>query len=156
MKLIGVNRWLSLLANLGVLAGIVLVAYELAQNRALMEAQTRNEVSVQVVDLMRDVSTDPGLANLLRRAASGDPLSEDEVVQYLNRKLAMLRYFENVHYQFRRGLYDEVEFLRQQEAWRNWIRRGGPAQQQVWCDWRETFSPDFRLAFDSLHGSLTC
>ena len=154
MKLENADRWLTLGANLGVLAGILLLVYELAQNRALMEAQTRNEVSVQIVDLLRDVSTDPQLAALLRRAGDGEPLSAEEVIQHRHRTLAMLRYFENVHYQYRNGLYDEVEYSRQQEAWRGFL--SAPASRVVWCDWRETFSPEFVRVFNELHASVTC
>ncbi len=65
------NRWLSLAANLGVLAGIILLVFELEQNREIMRAQTRNEVSAQVVGLLSQVATDSELSGLLYRAEIG-------------------------------------------------------------------------------------
>ena len=59
MKIEPLNRWLILAANLGVLAGIILLVFELNQNRAMMRAQIRNEVAVQLIDLMSQVAIDP-------------------------------------------------------------------------------------------------
>ena len=92
------NRWLTLGANLGVLVGIILLIFELDQNREMMRAQTRHDLSVQIVDLLSQGATDIQLASLLRRAdASGEDLTPDEHWQYAHRMAAMFRYFENVH-----------------------------------------------------------
>jgi hypothetical protein len=149
------NRWwLGLAANLGVVAGIVLLVYELEQNREMMRAQTRNELSVQIVDLLSQVATSDELSSLLFRSESGEPLNDEEIVQFQARALAMLRYFENVHYQYRQGMYDEEEFTAQQEAWRGFMTNA--AYVSIWCDWRETFSPDFKVAFEALISTQKC
>jgi hypothetical protein len=148
------NRWLSLAANLGVLAGIVLLAFELEQNREMMRAQTRNELSVQIVDLLSHVATSDELSSLLFRSDSGEALSDEEIVQFRHRALAMLRYFENVHYQYRQGMYDEGEFSAQQEAWRGFFTNA--AYVSIWCAWRETFSPDFKVAIEALFSTQKC
>ena len=147
MKVEGLNRWLTLVANLGVLAGIVLLVFELGENRKMMRAQTRNDVAVQLVDLMSNVATNPDLASLLTRADSGETLTPAEVTQYRHRNIAMFRYFENVHYQYRQGLYDESEFSTQQEAWRSFMN---DRMASFWCFYRPTVSREFRAAFDSL------
>jgi hypothetical protein len=46
------NRWLTLGANVGVLVGIILLVFELSQNREMMRAQTRNEISRVEMDLL--------------------------------------------------------------------------------------------------------
>jgi hypothetical protein len=148
------NRWLSLAANLGVLAGIILLAFELEQNREMMRAQTRNELSEQIVDLLSQVATSDELSSLLFRAESGEPLSDEDIVQFQARALAMLRYFENVHYQYRQGMYDEEEFAAQQDAWRGFMTNA--PYVSVWCAWREKFSPDFKVAFDALLSTQKC
>ena len=96
MKIEPLNRWLILAANLGVLAGIILLVFELNQNRAMMPAQIRNEVAVQLIDLMSQVAIDPELADLLDRAWSGEELTRAEATQFRHRNIAMFRYFENV------------------------------------------------------------
>ncbi len=149
------NRWwFGLAANLGVVAGIVLLVYELEQNREMMRAQTRNELSVQIVDLLSQVATSDELSSLLFRSESGEPLNDEEIVQFRHRALAMLRYFENVHYQYRQGMYDEEEFSAQQEAWRGFLTNA--AYVSIWCAWRETFSPEFRMALDGLISTQKC
>ena len=60
-----VNRWLTLGANIGVLVGIVLLIFELNQNREMMRAQIRNELTTGVQDLLRPVVVDQDLADLL-------------------------------------------------------------------------------------------
>ena len=45
MKRFEVGQALQLLGNFGVIVGILLLVYELNQNRDMMMAQTRNELS---------------------------------------------------------------------------------------------------------------
>jgi hypothetical protein len=149
------NSWLTLAANLGVLAGIILVVVELGQNREMIRAQTRSDVAAELVELLRDVPSNPQLAEVLVQASEGGELTAAEYLQFQQRVVSMLRYFENVHYQYRQGLYDEGEFLTQQEAWKRFY--GTPSETvAVWCDYRLTFSPDFREAFDALLTTSTC
>ena len=148
-----VNRWLTLGANLGVLVGIILILIELDQNATMMRGQTRNDVSVELIDLMSQVANNPQLASLIHRVESGEELTPEEFVQYEHREVAMFRYFENAHYQYRQGLYDEVEFSAQREAWRKYWH---PARVNFWCGYRSTVSPDFRAEMDSLLGANQC
>ncbi len=53
---------------------------------------------------------------MLRRAGRGEQLTDDEHLQFQLRSNALLRYWEDVHYQYRLGLYDEVEYERQKAA----------------------------------------
>lgn len=52
-------------------------------------AQTRNDVS-----------------GLILKAASDDELTRAEKLRFQAHALSMLHYFENVHYQYRNGMYD--------------------------------------------------
>ena len=149
------NRWLTLGANLGVLVGIILLILELDQNREMMRAQTRHEISVQIVDLLSQVGTDIQLASLLRRADSGEDLTPDEHVQYEHRTAAMFRYFENVHYQYRLGLYDETEYSKHRESWRLHFALS-KMRVAIWCDYREISSAEFMAEIDSLLPTSSC
>ncbi len=149
------NRWLTLGANLGVLVGIILLILELDQNREMMRAQTRNGISVGIVDLLSQVATDTQLAGLIRRADSGEDLTPDEYVQYEHRSAALFRYFENVHYQYRLGLYDEAEFSKQKEAWRSYFA-AAKTGAAIWCHYRKTVSTEFMAEIDSLLPTNSC
>ncbi len=108
------GQTLGILANVGVLLGILLLVYELAQNRQMMRAQTRTQIATEIVGLLGDIN--PQFASVFRRGISGEELTPDEEIQFRYRQLTVFRYFENVHYQYRQGLYDEVEFSAQKEA----------------------------------------
>jgi hypothetical protein len=141
-----VNRWLTLGANLGVLVGIVLILIELNQNASMIRGQTRNDVSVELIDLMSQVATNPQLAGLVNKVNQGDVLTPEELIQFQHREIAMIRYFENVYYQYRQGLYDESEFSTQREAWARYMN---PARVSFWCGYRTTVSEDFRAEMDT-------
>ena len=144
-----VLRWATLAANLGAVVGLILLVLGLKQNETLMRAQTRNDLSVGIVDLFARVAEDSQLASVRRRADLGEVLTPDETYQYEIITRAFFRYWENVHYQYRQGLYDEAEFGRQREAWRNYAQ-SSPAVVKFWCAERNQFSPAFVSDFDQL------
>jgi hypothetical protein len=150
-----VNKWLTLSANFAVLIGIALLVFELQQNQQIVRAQTRAEISSELINLLSQVAGDPQLANLIRRADNGEELTPDEVQQYGHRSASMFRYFENVHYQFRQGLYDESEYLAHKDAWKVFFNKSKTAAKN-WCDYREYVSPVFRTEIDSLMGENSC
>ena len=149
------NRWLTLGANLGVLVGIVLLLVELDQNRDMMRAQTRHQLATALVELQIQTGTNQQLVELLDRADSGEELSDAEQRQVGYRFNALIRYWENVHYQYRQDLYDEVEFAKQREAWRATFD-GGPAITRYWCNASSMYSPEFVAELDSLLPESSC
>jgi hypothetical protein len=73
-----VNRWLTLGANFGVLIGILLLVVELSQNREMIRAQTRNDISQQLSNRLSMIAADSQTASVFRRAFAGEELSVDE------------------------------------------------------------------------------
>ena len=142
-------RWLNVIASVGVLIGIVLVIVELDQNRDMMRAQTRHELAMGIVDLLQTPATNPQLADVMYRAENGFELTPEEQFQFVMRTNALLRYWENVHYQYRVGLYDETEISRQREAWRASFSRS-KAMRTYWCRVRNLYSPDYAAETDAL------
>ncbi|HUE87450.1 MAG TPA: hypothetical protein VMO26_15350 [Vicinamibacterales bacterium] len=149
------NRWLTLLAHLGVLAGLLLLIIELGQNRQMTRAQTRNELAMGVINLMTVAAGDSQLAGIIRRADAGEELTADEYQQYRRYTIAIYRYYENAFYQYRQGLYDKPEFDAQQEAWKSYAARS-EASVAVWCEVRTYFSPDFAAAMDQILTTYQC
>jgi len=136
------NRWLTLGANVGVLFGILLLVYELAQNREMIQSQTRSEVSRQVSDRLQLMASDSELASIWRRARDGEELSVDEETQYFLLIQATLRDWENIHYQYRKGLFEDAEFDAEKAAWQR-VLSGDQLFHKYWCALRDNFSPDF-------------
>lgn len=150
-----VNRWLTLGANLGVLVGIVLLIVELNQNRDMMRAQTRHDLAAGIVDLLQVAASNEQLADVMYRAESGGELTPRELYQFEARANALFRYWEDAHYQYRMGLYDEIEFGKQLGAWRNSFARSG-RQVTYWCRVRLLYSPEFMIEMDGLIPDGAC
>jgi len=117
MKKIDLGQAIGILANLGVLVGILLLVYELAQSREMMRAQTRNSVAEMVVNLLALEASDPGIAELQVKRRAGEPLTAVEGERFDVLQAAYWRYRENVHYQYRNGLHDEDEYLALRAVW---------------------------------------
>jgi len=149
------NRWLTLGANLGVLVGIILLIVELDQNREMMKSQTRNDLAMGIVGIQRGISENNQLADVIARAEAGETLTPSETVQFSARSFAMYRYWENVHYQYRVGLYDEVEYSKQKDSWYGYMN-ASKANAQFWCSSRDIFSPAFAAEVDSLLKKYQC
>ena len=148
-------RWLNLVANVGVLVGIVLVIVELDQNRDMMRAQTRHEMAMGTVDLMQTPASNQQLSELMYRAENGFELTPEDRFQFNMRTNALLRYWEDVHYQYRVGLYDEVEFSVQREAWRAALLRSR-GMLRYWCDVRDLYSPQYAREMNALLPDGAC
>lgn len=119
MKKLDFGQAITVLANLGVLIGILLLVYELAQNREMIRGQTRNSVAEMLVNLLSLEVGDPGIAEIQVKHRSGEPLTAIEFERFQALQGAYWRYRENVHYQYRNGLYEEDEYLALREVWLN-------------------------------------
>ena len=78
----------------------------------------------------------------------GEELSPDDRFRWDRISRAYFRYWENAHYQYRNGLYDEDEFAGAREAWKSRLSRPGVAA--IWCDAEEMYSPEFVAEIERL------
>jgi hypothetical protein len=148
------NRWLTLGANIGVVIGIILLIVELDQNRDMMRAQTRNDLASEIVGLLSETSFNSEISSILVRCENGEELTDTEAFQYRLRTNALFRYFENVHYQYRQGLYDQSEYETQRIAWRGALSSMRAAES--WCAYRSSISAEARAAVDELVPHMPC
>jgi hypothetical protein len=155
MKKFALANFIGFLANLGALVGLLLLAFELNQNSQLMRSQIRHDLSMGIVEQLLVVSNNSQLAGVIRRGSNGDELTPDERTQFTTRSNAMLRYWENVHYQYRQGLYDPSEFERQRRAWVDSLSRS-VGLVAYWCENRGLYSADFAKDLNSALTTHTC
>jgi len=155
MKKFEPGQILGLVANLGVIAGILLLVFELNQNRDMMRAQIRNELARGLNEVLSLTISDFDLSNTVVRANSGEALSETESLRLNQRSEVLFRYWENVHYQYRQGLYDESEFSRQAEAIAS-VLLTSPSLIQFWCRQRGHYSAPFTDFFDEMLAEARC
>jgi len=149
MKLDEINRWLTLLANIGVIAGIVFLALELRQNQSMLMAQTRNEISRTSIELQQ-ANRDPSQVTAFMRSVRGEPLSDEE--QYLvNRWSAVfLEFWENVDYQYRQGLFEEEDYRAHLSRVRAILLGNGGAIGEYFCARQDRYTPSFVSTVNSL------
>ena len=118
------------LAAAGVVISLLFVGYEIRQNTTLARAQMRNELSMGIVNWLMVEAENPQLASVALRGRVGGELTVEEARQYERQTRALFRCWENVHYQYRQGLYDEVEFSGHRDAMREevttWPGVGNP------------------------------
>jgi len=149
------NRWLTLLANTAVLIGIILLIVELDQNRDMMRAQIRNEISRAELDMLASWSGNPALADAIVRANSGEELSPAEYFMVGARSETVLRLWQNIHYQYRQGLYDESEFDASIATFSR-ILSQHPSLMDTWCRTSTMYSVEFAEQLQSLLPDDSC
>ncbi len=147
------NRWLTLGANIGVLIGIILLIIELDQNRDMIRVQTRNELSQGVHEILK-LTADK--ADVIARANNGEELTPADVIIMNTQQEALFRHWENVHYQYRQGMYDESEFTGQLAIMSHIILNLQRTLIENWCENRMFYSAPFMKEIDRMLPAETC
>ena len=127
------NKWLTLVANVGVIAGIVFLAIEIRQNSDAIRAQTRGQLTEQVMELFSVNMNDQEYASVLMRGNNVEELSPVEQYQYYRHRKAWVNHWRNVVYQYEMGMYDESEFENQISTIRADMEIF-PGLKVHWCD----------------------
>lgn len=147
MNLDGLNKWLTLAANLGVLVGIIFLAVEVRHNSQATQAATRSNVSATILALLES-QRHPLVISALRKSEAGEELNYEEIYMLDNQAHIGWRHAENVYYQYRSGLFDEREFLADQAAVRASLNDA--FRLAHWRANRQWYSEDFRKYVDGL------
>ena len=144
------DRWLSLLANVGVIAGIVFLAVEIRQNTEMVESQTRDSITEKQIPVFEWYATSTE-NNRIR--VEGDRLGLDpgspEASQYAWMIAGNLRLWENEWYQYKQGLFEPEEFEPRINIWKQMIDNA-PGMKKMWETQRYSYSPEFKGLIDSL------
>ena len=106
MNLDSINKWLTLLANIGVLVGIAVVAFELRQTQTAMQAES-STMRTQMAIQHQNISRTHNMAGLREKVQRGEQLTPEELLGVDEWFDFMLRYFENLHFQYQLGVLDE-------------------------------------------------
>ena len=152
MKKNELGEKVMILANIGVIFGILLLVFELNQNRELMRAQLRADYAGMLIGQIRSVYENPDLAALMVEGGCAEEVgfscnSVDDL-RYSLYWRGRFRSWENLHYQYRVGLYDEAEFLASREGWRTLLTN--PKIAANWSSGRSIYSPEFAAEMDAL------
>ena len=149
MKKMDLGQTFGILANLGVVVGILLLVYELNQNRQMMQAQTRSALAENLSNMLVLQGNSPEYLAMSVKQQAGETLTPEEELMYRLNQIAYWRYRENVYYQYRRGLFEEGEYLAQREVWLRSVNTDDRSRE-IWCGRRGQQSAEFNAEIDNL------
>ena len=145
MKKIDVAQTIAVLANVGVLAGIVFLSLELRQNNEQLTAQSRFNYYQNRIAEYWSIAENGELAELMHRATSGEELLPFEMARVTNRMYALITGWEYEFGEMERGRLLEEEF--NVEAKRR-VYRSLPALEPVWNQYKGMAPPRFAEFMD--------
>ncbi len=149
MKSIGWKDIAELAGMAAIVLSLFLVAYELRQNTLMMRAQTRDSMTTKQMIFSEWFATSRYAADVAIQGRNGIPeTGTAESVSYRFMIHGILREWENSHYQYRQGLFDQVEFEPRKLRWKFNMQSQG--YREIWAETRETFSPEFRDEIDRI------
>jgi hypothetical protein len=101
------NTWLSLASNIGVLAGIIFLGYELQQNTVAtqLEATSNFQESFSEIELL--IAENPEFADLLQKGAMGEETSAAEQFRLDAFYTNVLRQWQFIHFQYLTDAIDD-------------------------------------------------
>ena len=147
MKKIDLGQAITILANVGVITGIIFLVIEIRQNNLLMLSQTRSQISQSISNVLISQAQSPYIEDLLapERVAEASSVG---ALRFNRIELAIFRMWENIYYQWERGLYEDSEFESEREIWRGDINL--PSIRPIFCGNRNVFSVAFVEEMESL------
>jgi hypothetical protein len=154
MKKIELGQLLGLLANFGVILGIVFLAVEINQSNRLARLQMRNEIAQSVAGLAFSVATDALAPGLNLRGRDPESLTPEESLRLSLMTTALWRTRENMHYQYENGLFDESEFAAERDSWAGTL--SSPWALQFYCAQKHFFSQGYIEVVESMLPSAVC
>jgi hypothetical protein len=131
----------QVLANLGVIAGIAVLALELKQNNELLASQARSNLDANRVAQQRIIIEDlGGVADLVFRSGRGEELSGLERWRLTAWRSMMIHSFDSMYQEVRHGPLEESDLPVTQWAA---AFSSDPGLQDHWASLKATLDPDF-------------
>jgi len=144
------NRWLTLVANIGVLAGIIFLAYELQQNTVATQLEAASNFNASFSEIELFIAGSPEFAELLSRGREGEEITGADQLRLLVFYNQVLRQWQFTHFQYMSGAMDEDNW-QAQRAFMEEIIRGDLGLLNHW----RTFGHQYSSAFNSVLETVT-
>ena len=107
MKLDGLNQWLTLVANFGVLAGLILLIIEIHQNTEMVRAQINQSRADTAMSEQQATYNSDHIPAMLAKVERGEQLSDEEMIRYVTYFRAFNRNQDNNLWQYNQGFLGE-------------------------------------------------
>jgi len=119
-----------------------------AQSDRIARAQVRSSITDQIVRINSLVLSEPALFDLQQKSMQGLPVDDADAAKLRALAFIWFRHSENVHYQYRQGLYDEAEFQAQRNIWK--IRFHETTWRDTFLASKNTLSPQYAAEVEKI------
>lgn len=150
MKKIDLGQAISILANIGVIAGIVFLAYEIRQNTISAQIESASSYQPSISQLLVLLLEDDDLAETVRKGVSGQPVTEAEEFQLNIFYMSVLRSWQLPYYQNRLGAMDSESWNALRLSLLQTLKRDIGLQRY----WRSTNKEEFPEEFAQFMSEL--
>ena len=138
MNMDRLNRWLSLGANLGVIAGIIFLGVEIQQNNQILRNQARYNMMLNVNEGTSARAADAELMEIRVKAINGEELSQVESLRLTEDIRSTLVNWGWEFEQYQLGFIDRLPI----EGWRRFIDRY-PYVSEMYLEMYEEHESEF-------------
>ena len=149
MKKIDVGQSVSILANIGVIIGIIFLVVELQQNTQAFRLASAQSYLTGSYNIDILIANDREFADLLIRGDSEDGLTSAEKLSLERWYYAVFRQWETVYYQHSSDALDTNFWV----AYRNEIQKvlsRSPGMRKYWPTGVKSFIPSFQQEINSI------
>ena len=156
MKKIDLGQTFQVLANIGVIAGIAFLAYEMRQNTAEIRASTLNGMIGMSAQYLIDTSLDPEFQRLSRKAET----APEDLDEYDQRQIQRITRSQWLRYQaafqhWRRGSLSDEEW----DTYRRFVCTqpgifGLDLQARHWAEGRQFLTDEFATYTEECHPQI--
>ena len=147
MKKIDIGQAVGIIANVGVIAGLVVLIFELRQNTLVTELLAAESALTSATEQNRLIIENRQIAELL--AALPDVERTADELQLRNMFSGRLRRWENAHYQFSRSALNP-ELWAAFESDNVGLIRSISFYRDLWSESAGQYRPEFRSYVDSI------
>ncbi len=149
MDQINLAEVVQTLANIGVLAGIIFLAYELRQNTRATKLTATEHYLSNTFALDLRIAENAEVAELLIKASQNGPLTDVERLRLRRFCYAGLRHWENIHYLHYTSVLDEKFWAPVRHEIIE-IVRSSPFMADYWKDNQSSFTDEFNTEMKAI------
>jgi hypothetical protein len=146
MKKIDLGQIVSIFANVGVIAGIVFLGYELQQNNELLEAEARGARNEKAAVIYAAPYSNPALATALAKLELNEELTPAESIQVQSYAYSHFRIVEGNFAEIHRERLDEMGPI---QAWRGILNDIHIPWRDYWVNYKRRATPEFAVWFET-------
>ena len=135
------NKYVTLLTNLAVIASLVFLALEIRQNNSMLVLEARNAISDARNELVLTNMNNRELIIAREKAARGEELASVEEMQILLFFFAVFRTWQDQFFSFQAGVITEEQMDSEALTWRRSIKV--PYVAKEWQRQKPELTPEF-------------